>query len=215
MRSPTVVFDVGEVLVDETRVWSVWADIVGVSPLSFAAVLGAAVAQGEDHNAVFDHVAPNLDWRSFEEEHERRLGGLRLIDLYPDVRQCFEELVAAGHHVAIAGNQPERRGAQLAALGLPATEVLLSEELGVAKPHPAFFAAVLDRLGTAPEDVVYVGDRVDNDIVPAAAAGLGTCWVRRGPWGQLQDLPDDLQADLVLDGLGELPLLIDHWTDEA
>ena len=38
-----VVFDVGEVLIDETRVWAIWAGLLGVSPLTFAAVLGAAI----------------------------------------------------------------------------------------------------------------------------------------------------------------------------
>jgi hypothetical protein len=37
------------------------------------------------------------------------------------------------------------------------------------------------------------------------------CWVRRGPWGQLQDLPDGVEADLALEGLGELPELLAAW----
>jgi hypothetical protein len=55
-----------------------------VSPLTFAAVLGAAIAQGEDHLDVFPHVAPNVDWEDFLDEHERRYGGFREEDLYPD-----------------------------------------------------------------------------------------------------------------------------------
>ena len=41
-----VVFDVGETLVDETRVWSTWADVVGIPRLTFMAVLGAVIARG-------------------------------------------------------------------------------------------------------------------------------------------------------------------------
>ena len=37
-----------------------------------------------------------------------------------------------------------------------------------------------------PGEVAYVGDRVDNDVLPAAAAGLVAIHVRRGPWGRLQ-----------------------------
>jgi FMN hydrolase / 5-amino-6-(5-phospho-D-ribitylamino)uracil phosphatase len=48
-------------------------------------------------------------------------------------------------------------------------------------------------------------------VVPAADAGWRTCWLRRGPWGQLQDLPDGLEPDIVLEGLGELPLLLGEW----
>jgi HAD superfamily hydrolase (TIGR01509 family) len=200
-----VVFDVGEVLIDESRVWAVWAGLLGVSPLTFAAVLGAAIVQGEDHEAVFPHVAPNIDWHRFEDEHERRYGGFRPEDLYADVQPCLEELRSLGFRVVVAGNQPAR-------LGVPCDDLVTSEELGVEKPDPGFFAAVLDRAGTTdPTDAIYVGDRVDNDIAPAAALGWRTCWLRRGPWGHLQDLPDGLTPDLSLEGLGELPLLLSQW----
>jgi HAD superfamily hydrolase (TIGR01549 family) len=209
-----VVFDVGEVLIDESRVWAVWADLLGVSPLTFAAVLGAAIVQGEDHAAVFPHLAPNIDWRRFEDEHERRYGGFRADDLYADVRLCLEELRSLGYRVVIAGNQPARRSGQLRELGLPCDDLVTSEELGAEKPDPRFFAAVLDRAGTTdPADAIYVGDRVDNDVAAAAALGWRTCWLRRGPWGHLQDLPDGLTPDLSLEGLGELPLLLSQWRD--
>jgi HAD superfamily hydrolase (TIGR01549 family) len=209
-----IVFDVGEVLVDETRVWAVWSELVGVSPLTFATVLGAAIVQGEDHTAVFAHVAPNIDWRRFEDEHERRYGGFRPEDLYPDSQPCLAELRSLGFRVVIAGNQPVRRAEQLRALGLPCDDLVTSDELGAEKPDAAFFAAVLDRVGTTdPSDALYVGDRVDNDVAPAAALGWRTCWLRRGPWGHLQDLPDGLTPDLSLEGLGELPLLLSQWRD--
>jgi HAD superfamily hydrolase (TIGR01549 family) len=207
-----VVLDIGEVLVDETRVWSVWADLLGVSHLTLAAVLGAAIAQGEDHHAAFPHLAPNVEWQDFEDEHERRFGGIQAQDLYADARPCLVELRQLGFTVIVAGNQPARRKEQLEALALPCDLLTTSEELGHDKPEPAFFEAVL-RLTDAgePGELLYVGDRVDNDVLPAADAGWRTCWLRRGPWGQLQDLPDDLEPDLVLEGLGELPLLLGEW----
>lgn len=207
-----VVFDIGEVLIDESRVWSVWADLVGTSPLTFAAVLGAAVVQGEDHRAVFEHLTPNLDWEPLVEAHEERYGGFRESDLYDDVRPCLTALQDQGRTVVLAGNQPARRTAQLEALGLPVDRIVTSDELGAEKPSAAFFEGVLDLLGSpAADTVLYVGDRVDNDVLPAAAIGMRTCWLRRGPWGVLQDLPLDEDADLVLDGLGELPHLLETW----
>lgn len=211
-----VVFDIGEVLIDETRVWQLWAELVGVSPLTFAAVLGAAVSQGEPVDAVFEHLVPNLDWPELEEEHERRYGGFTEGDLYADVRPCLEALIAMGLRVVLAGNQPLRRGPQLEALRLGAELVLTSEQLGQQKPDPAFFSAVREQLGnTAPERLLYVGDRADNDVLPAAELGWRTCWLRRGPWGQLQELPEGFEADLVLEGLGELPTLLETWREDA
>jgi HAD superfamily hydrolase (TIGR01549 family) len=209
-----VAFDIGEVLIDETRVWAVWAELLGVSPLTFAAVLGAAITQGGDHEAVFPHIAPNVDWVEFEDEHERRYGGFRPEDLYPDAATCLEELRSLGFTVIVAGNQPGRRAEQLRALQLPVDVLVTSDELGVEKPDPAFFTALLGLAEVQdPAEVLYVGDRVDNDLVPAAAAGLRTCWLRRGPWGHLQDVPAGVEPDLVLEGLGELPLLLSNWRD--
>lgn len=207
-----VVFDVGEVLIDETRVWACWAEILGVSHLEFAAVLGAAIAQGADHREVFAHVAPNVEWEVFTEEHERRYGGFQPRDLYPDAELCLAELQELGVKVIIAGNQPARRREQLEALRLTCDEIMTSEEVGAEKPDPAFFDAVMSLAATADAtDVLYVGDRVDNDILPALDHGMSTCWIRRGPWGALQELPENVEVDLVLDGLGELPLLLEHW----
>ena len=207
-----VVFDIGEVLIDETRVWSCWAELLGVSSLEFAAVLGAAIVQGQGPEAVFEHVAPNVDWQAFIDEHERRYGGFRPDDLYPDVGLCLAELRELGFRVLLAGNQPERRRRQLEALELGVDGIATSDEWEAEKPDTAFFEAVLRFADTTdPTDVLYVGDRVDNDILPAMDFGMGTCWIRRGPWGVLQELPDDVQPDLVLDGLGELPLLLSQW----
>lgn len=209
-----IVFDIGEVLIDETRIWSIWADLVGVSPLSFAAVLGASITQGGDHDEVFAELAPNIQWEDLVDEHQRRLRGLEEADLYADVRPTLDELTALGFGVALAGNQPERRREELLALDLAVDAVITSDEIGAEKPDPAFFDGMATRLGIQEHGrVLYVGDRVDNDILPAHAYGLRTCWVRRGPWGRLQDLPDGVEPDLVLEGLGELPELLSTWRD--
>jgi FMN phosphatase YigB (HAD superfamily) len=55
-----------------------------------------------------------------------------------------------------------------------------------------------------------VGDRVDNDVLPAAAAGLRSVWIRRGPWGHIQAVPAAFQPSLVIDTLAELPAGIDR-----
>jgi len=209
-----VVLDVGEVIIDETRVWAVWAELLGVSPGTLMAVLGAAVSQGGDHSDAFPHVAPNVDWTLLEDEHEDRYGGFRSDDVYADVIPALSALRELGVRVVLAGNQPQRRTAQLQALGLPVDDVVVSDELGAEKPDPAFFAALLTRLGVDdPTRVLYVGDRVDNDVLPAAEARMLTCWLTRGPWGQLQELPEDVEPDLVLEGLGELPELVRAWRD--
>ena len=51
--------------------------------------------------------------------------------------------------------------------------------------------------------MAYVGDRADNDVRPAAAAGLVAIHVRRGPWGRLQATPPRRRS--CIDDLASLP----------
>jgi FMN phosphatase YigB (HAD superfamily) len=61
-------------------------------------------------------------------------------------------------------------------------------------------------MGVPAAEIAYVGDRVDNDVVPAADAGMVSIFLRRGPWGYLQaDWPGVALAHLRLDSLAELP----------
>jgi FMN phosphatase YigB (HAD superfamily) len=83
--------------------------------------------------------------------------------------------------------------------------VASSAGLGAAKPDPAFFAAIAGLAGMAPEQIAYVGDRVDNDVLPAVAAGMVAVHLRRGPWGRLQAAwPEAAEAHLRIDSLAEL-----------
>lgn len=195
--------DVGETLIDETRVFATWADVLGVPRLTFAAVLGAVVAQGGDHLEVFARLGVD-DWRARQAEVEARFGGFAEVDVYPDARRGLAGLEAAGYRVAIVANQPASREAELRALGIRPEVVAMSETLGVAKPDPAFFDEALRLMGSPdPGEVAYVGDRVDNDVVPAAAAGMRAVRIVRGPWGHLQRDVDGV-AELVVRDLDEL-----------
>jgi hypothetical protein len=53
-----VAFDVGECLVDETREYGTWADWLGVPRHTFAAMLGAVIAQGRDYRETFRSSSP-------------------------------------------------------------------------------------------------------------------------------------------------------------
>ena len=204
-----VIFDVGETLVDETRVWSAWADVVGIPRLTFMAVLGAVIARGGAHQEVFAALGlPH--WESRRDELEAAYGGFTDADLYPDVRPSMAALRDAGCRLAIFGNQPANRTAELTALQLPVERIAMSAEMAVAKPSPAYFARVLEMLGGPdPGSVAHVGDRVDNDVLPAAAAGFRSVWLRRGPWGLIQELPQDFEPALVVDSLTELATRIE------
>jgi FMN phosphatase YigB (HAD superfamily) len=84
--------------------------------------------------------------------------------------------------------------------------VASSDGWGLHKPDPRFFERIVASLGLEPDEVAYVGDRVDNDVRPAAAAGLCAVFVRRGPWGWIvAGRHDPPEADIVINLLTELP----------
>ena len=137
--------------------------------------------------------------------------GILIEDRYADVVPALAALVSTGHQVAVAANQPARAAADLAALdvGVPLEVLVLSGIDGVAKPDPALFRRVVKRAGRPASDITYVGDRLDNDVLPALAAGMRAVLVRRGPWGVLHARrPEAARATAVVDSLAELvPLL--------
>lgn len=203
-----VFFDVGETLIDESTEYHTWADWLGVPRHTFSAVFGQTLARGQDYRQVFHRFRPGFDLA--EERRRRAEAGLAEHfdgrDLYPDVRDCLTALRAAGYFVGVAGNQTARAGRLLVELNLPTDLIATSADWGAEKPDSAFFAKLVSAAGRPPAEILYVGDRLDNDIRPAARAGLRTAFVRRGPWGYLY--PDDdgpAVADLHLTGLAELP----------
>jgi FMN phosphatase YigB (HAD superfamily) len=85
--------------------------------------------------------------------------------------------------------------------------IATSDDWGVSKPDAAFFHTVARETPHRPEEILYVGDRLDNDIRPAVAAGFQAALILRGPWAIIQqDDPDaHRQATMRIASLAELP----------
>jgi FMN phosphatase YigB (HAD superfamily) len=188
-----VVFDVGETLVNEERYWRVVAEKLGLAAHVVFAALGVTIARGEHHRQLYAHlgVAPPDDAPVYERG-----------DFYPDALVCLEELRRRGFYLGIAGNQSHELEAWMRAEQVDVDLVASSSGWGVEKPSPAFFARVVAECGRAPHEIAYVGDRVDNDVEPALAAGMVAVHIRRGPWGHLHRPPSEA---IRIRSLDELP----------
>lgn len=205
----TVVFDVGETLLDETPAWEAWARWLGVPPFTLAGVLGGLVARGRDHREVVPLLLPG---RTLDGERDRRNAAgddWPAPLLYSDALPCLEELRRRGWRVVVGGNQPQAFQQLVEELGLPVDHVTSSGELGVEKPSAEFFTRIAATAGARPEECVHVGDRVDNDIVPARAAGMTVVHLRRGPWGVLHADDPALHGVPQLATLADLPGLLE------
>jgi HAD superfamily hydrolase (TIGR01662 family) len=205
-----VVFDVGETLIDETRIWSRWADRLGVPRLTFLGVLGGMAALDRPYHDAFALVRPGLDidaevarWAAEDPDGLRE--NFDADDLYPDVREALQALRRLGLTVVIAGNQPPQAKAALEAMALPVDAIFTSAGWGVEKPDQAFYRMVAQVCGVDPAHILYVGDRLDNDVLAAAQAGMRTVLLRRGPWGYLHaSRPQAARADLIAGDLHEV-----------
>lgn len=218
-----VVFDVGECLVDETRLYGRWADWLGVPRHTFAAQFGADIAVGRGPLDTFEVFRPGFDLA--EERRKRVAAGepewFGEHDLYPDVRLTIKELRRGGIWLGLADNLPRSAAGLLRPLFTGYVELMgLSEDWGVAKPDRAFFEHLVSLAPVGAEEILYVGDRLDHDIRPAAAgtgAGLRTALIRRGPWGFIQqhDPEADTLPTLRIDSLRQLATEIPKFNAAA
>jgi len=98
-------------------------------------------------------------------------------DLHADALPCLAALRARGLRLGAAGNMYAHHEAFLR----PHVDFVgSSERWGVEKPAAGFFAHVVAAADALPDEIVYVGDRVDNDVLPALDEGLHAVRIRRG-----------------------------------
>jgi FMN phosphatase YigB (HAD superfamily) len=119
-------------------------------------------------------------------------------DLHSDALPCFAALREQGLRLGAAGNMYAHHEDFLR----PHVDFVgSSERWGVEKPAAGFFSHVVEEAGVPPEEIVYVGDRVDNDVIPALAAGLHAVRVRRGAHEDVESPADTV----TIGSLAELP----------
>jgi FMN phosphatase YigB (HAD superfamily) len=204
-------FDVGETLVSEERDLAAWAAWLGVPASTFFAVLGAIIEARQHHEEVFRWLRPGIDLAAAREER-RQAGvppGFIMDDLYPDTLPVLRWAQTAGFRLGFAGNHSQLTEEFVRTLGLSPAIVGSSQRWGVAKPDPAFFQRIIDEAGLTPHEIVYIGDRIDNDILPALRIGMGAIFVERGPWGTIQSRwPEARDVHVKIRSLSELPTVL-------
>lgn len=149
-------------------------------------VVGALEALGLGH-ALQEELLATARWRR---ELERP---------YEGAVACLEEL-AVRFRLGVVANQGPGARDRLARYGfLPFLEAaLLSDELGIIKPHPKMFELLAERSGVEPYQIVVVGDRLDNDIGPAKAYGVKTIRVLQGLHRRQQPRVPEEVPDVVV-----------------
>ena len=171
-----IFFDVGSTLVDETEAYDhrVREMIAGKSITfkEFDDVRIALARQGLDGNsAAIKHFGlTKTPWHSEDEVP------------YSDAHTTLTALIDKGYKLGIIANQKLGTEERLKSWSLRQyfDVIVTSAEIGYAKPDKEIFEKALELAKCTAEESVMVGDRLDNDIIPAKAIGMKTIWVKNG-----------------------------------
>ena len=128
---------------------------------------------------------------------------------YKAAKVCLQEL-GSKYHIGIIANQALGTKERLDKWGLLQyiDMVIASTEEGISKPDLRIFQLALEQAGCNPNEAIMIGDRIDNDIIPAKKIGMSTIWVKQGMGSYWNISKDDEKADLVVDHIQEILQLL-------
>ena len=195
-----IFFDVGSTLVDETEAYDHRVrDIIAGTDITFQEFDDMRIAlahRGLDGNsAAIKHFGlTKTPWHSEDEVP------------YPDAKSTLAALIQLGYKLGIIANQKLGTAERLENWGLRQyfDVIVSSAEIGYAKPDKRIFEKALEMAGCTTRESVMVGDRLDNDMIPAKALGMRTVWIKNGlAQYQSEELGKDI-ADVQIASLSEL-----------
>ena len=192
-------FDLGSTLLDESQVYEdIFRKIAISANVSEAIVNQKAVdfykQNKRGHREVIRLLGVDYpEWSPLYEE------------LYPDTMECLR-ILKKKYKLGIIANQIPGAEKRLEEMGIRRyfDVIVSSAEEGVAKPDPRIFNIALTRAGCKPEQAVMIGDRIDNDIVPAKQMGMKTVWIKQGV-GRYWNIQGDCETpEYEVNSLSEL-----------
>lgn len=189
-------FDVGSTLVDESRANEHrLLDAIAGTDLSYEQAYAQA-AQLAKQNIAHPLIClglPITPWRSEDEA------------VYPQAAECLAGL-RGRYKLGVIANQSPGTADRMKAYGLSQylDLIIASAEEGIEKPDLKIFELALKRAGCPPEHAVMIGDRLDNDIIPAKRLGMKTIWIRQGFGGMGTPLTEEDTPDRCVNDLLEL-----------
>jgi HAD superfamily hydrolase (TIGR01549 family) len=209
-----IFFDIGETLVDESKpIRDVMEQFIqAANPLGYTLHL-QEVEQTmlHYHSQLCEHPMREVMGKLVPSEKDR--AEIRhsmkykkdLEEPFPEAGEVLKQLTGL-YQLGIIANQNAGTVERLKRYGLLEyfSLVCSSAEEGLIKPDPRFFELALERAKCDPQHAVMIGDRLDNDIIPAKRLGMQTIWIKQG-FAREQKNNDPLTApDAVINRLGEL-----------
>ena len=105
------------------------------------------------------------------------------IILYDDVEDCLKKLKELSiKTMIVTDGLPIKQYDKILRLGLDKLidMVIISDEIGIRKPNPDLFEYSLKEAGVNGSEAIYIGDRIDKDIIPAKLNNIHSVYIHRG-----------------------------------
>lgn len=193
-------FDIGSTLIDESECYRLrYREAVEGTTISLAD-FEKKVIEFSKQNREGDHEAAKyygIELRPWHKEAEKP---------YADAEYVLNQLSGKGYRLGVIANQSPGTRERLLNWGLLKyfDIVLASAEEGISKPNPEIFHRALTAANCLPDSAVMIGDRLDNDIVPAKRIGMKTVWIKQGLGGLASVVHENEQASYEIRNLSEL-----------
>lgn len=200
-----IFFDLGSTLLDEEAAYGYYIDKC-VKKLES---LDIEVSSDSYKQKMAEYAHKLLDpirvtWHYFAPTEPRPLWTNDGIKLYSEVREVLE-ILSKHYRLGIVANQSSSIRELLQEWRIESyfQLIILSEEVGLSKPNTAIFTLALQKANISADRVVYVGDRYDNDILPAKSLGMWTVRILTG-FGKHASENGKLKSDWVIPSLQEI-----------
>lgn len=141
----------------------------------------------------------------------------RTINLFNDVKDCLLGLKERGVRSAIITDGiPIKQYEKILRLGIDdfIDRIVISDEIGIRKPNPKLFDYCLKKFEVKGQESIYVGDRIEKDIIPALLNDIHSVYIHRG--GKYDSkktgfkIPEATQPEFEIFDLNEIFEIIDE-----
>jgi len=144
------------------------------------------------------------------------------IKLYDDVKPCLIKLREKGLKSAIISDGlPLKQYEKILRLGIDdlIDLTVISDEIGIRKPNPKLFEFCLKKFNIEGTETIYIGDRLDKDIIPAKLCNINSILIRRGgkydPYTTGDKIPEGIKPDYEIFSLSEIFEIIDELNSSS
>lgn len=161
----------------------------------------------------FDYKITLEEAEMFQKKYQLYQGEIELLE---EMRELLTQLSEQDIQLGILTNGPtNHQKSKIKQLGIetfiPEANRFISEEVGIAKPNIAVFKLIEENLSVTANELIYIGDSYENDVIGAKNAGWKCVWLNKY---QKELTSEDILPDKELRNCRELSQVLSSMLSE-